>query len=135
MDRNKFVKGMLEVLHFSKDENMNNIKTIKKWNNLSDEKCHSEMNGETLVNMVAIGELAELQEVLTKEYRGEAGHYDILEEIADVYIVLEELKMAYGISGYEIEKAIAIKTNRCLARTVNNPIEEVIRLRKGGNDG
>lgn len=115
MNRKKFAKKMKKEFDFSANMIRKNIERIKKRNNEADLGCHVKMNKETMVNMVAIGELAELQEVLAKEYRGQAGHFDVLEEIADVYIVLKQLKLAHGISEYEVEKAMAIKTERCLS--------------------
>lgn len=48
-----------------------------------------------LQKIVAIEELSELQKKLTKDLRGNANDEHIAEEMADVEIMLEQLKIMY----------------------------------------
>lgn len=56
--------------------------------------------------IVAIEELSELQKELTKALRGKLRIEKLLEEIADVEIILEQLKLMY--SDCQIEKLTKI---------------------------
>ncbi|ACQ54028.1 hypothetical protein FDF29_11860 [Clostridium botulinum] len=75
-------------------------------------------NGVTLQKFVAIEELAELQQAISKYQREPTifGIDNIEEEIADVHIVLEELKIIFGIDKEEIENRIDYKLDRELKR-------------------
>ncbi|EQB3100459.1 nucleoside triphosphate pyrophosphohydrolase family protein [Clostridium botulinum] len=75
-------------------------------------------NNEELQSFVAIEELAELQQAISK-YQREPTIFNIdniAEEMADVYIVLEELKCLFSIYNDEIEKQIDYKLDRELKR-------------------
>lgn len=75
-------------------------------------------NNEKLQSFVAIEELAELQQAISK-YQREPTIFNIdniAEEIADVYIILEELKHLFPIYEDEIEKQIDYKIKRELKR-------------------
>lgn len=52
-------------------------------------------NGYVLQKIVAIEELSELQKEITKDLRGNANDEHIAEEMADVEIMLEQLKIMY----------------------------------------
>lgn len=52
--------------------------------------------GERMQVIVAIEELSELQKELTKFLRGQADEKHINEEMADVEIMLEQLKLMFG---------------------------------------
>ena len=62
--------------------------------------------------VVIMEELAELQKEVSKMYRGEGDCYAVLEEMADVIICMDFLKIMNGLSDYDVDKAIAIKLNR-----------------------
>ena len=49
--------------------------------------------------VVAMEEMAELTKELSKAYRGDADYKHIAEEIADVEIMLEQLKIIFGCDG------------------------------------
>lgn len=53
--------------------------------------------GAFMQTVVAIEELSELQKELCKSIRGTADKNHIAEEIADVEIMLEQLKLLYGV--------------------------------------
>lgn len=51
-----------------------------------------------LQKVVAIEEMSELQKELSKNLRGKDNRLDIAEEVADVEIMLEQMKILYGIN-------------------------------------
>lgn len=61
---------------------------------------------------VAIEECAELQKELTKAIRGKENDMRISEEIADVEICLDQLKMFYDPSGLNVELFKEFKLKR-----------------------
>jgi NTP pyrophosphatase (non-canonical NTP hydrolase) len=62
--------------------------------------------------IVAIEELSELQKELTKSLRGKNNKESIIEEMADVYIMLEQMKLYYGIDDKAIIDKVEEKNNR-----------------------
>ncbi|KOM97095.1 hypothetical protein ACP49_16310 [Clostridium botulinum] len=77
-----------------------------------------ECNRIELQKFVAVEELAELQQAISK-YQREPTIFNIdniAKEMADVYIILEELKLIYSICNAEIETEIAYKIKRELKR-------------------
>ena len=65
---------------------------------------------------IAIEELSELTKELCKSKRGYTHKNHIAEEMADVLIMLEQLKIIYGISNSEIKHWIDHKMNRLSKR-------------------
>ena len=65
--------------------------------------------------IVAIEELSELQKEVCKDLRGKGDREHIIEEMADVQLVLDELKEYYGISQeeiYRIKRAKMLRTEK-----------------------
>ena len=98
MDRNEFTKKMLskdiyitqkEILHIINESICNTPKMLKY--------------------IIAIEELSELQKEISKHARGEHNWMAIVEEMADVYIMLETIKHIVDIPATAVEKAINIK--------------------------
>jgi hypothetical protein len=50
---------------------------------------------------VAIGELAELIDVIIKERRNQKNIIDVVHEIADAQICLDQLKIIFGLEAYD----------------------------------
>jgi UDP-N-acetylmuramyl tripeptide synthase len=77
--------------------------------------------GNTMQTIVAIEEMSELQKALAKYLRGLQYHdfadilADIREEIADVQIMLDQLKMIFD-DGQTVEKIIDEKLQRTVDR-------------------
>ena len=69
--------------------------------------------------VIIMEELAELSQQVSKKIRGKEDKMHLLEEIADVYICLEELKMLNGFTEKEIEIAKTVKLNR-IKNKLNN---------------
>ena len=68
--------------------------------------------GTTLQSTVAMEELAELIKEISKVIRGNKNADGMIEEIADVLIMIEQLKLMYNISDEEIESEISDKMYR-----------------------
>lgn len=68
--------------------------------------------GRILQTIVAIEEMAELQKELSKALRSKENYSGIVEEIADVQIMLEQLKIIFDISEEEIDKQMTFKLQR-----------------------
>ena len=62
--------------------------------------------------IVAIEELSELQKELCKMVRGLGDHAHLSEEMADVYVMLEQLKIIYEVDPEEIEKQMNEKLDQ-----------------------
>lgn len=68
--------------------------------------------------VIAIEELSELQKLLCKYLRfkatgrGDIAYSDIVEEVADVEIMLQQLKMAFDIKDYHLENITHNKLRR-----------------------
>lgn len=66
--------------------------------------------------VVAIEELSELQKEICKSLRDKTSLSNLCEEIADVYIMLAQLKIYYDITDTEINKVINQKIERTKER-------------------
>lgn len=64
--------------------------------------------------LVAIEEMAELTQALSKSgrYGIEAARAQVLEEMADVYIMLEQLKIIFDFSAEEVQREQAVKLGK-----------------------
>ena len=71
---------------------------------------------------MAIEEMSELTKELLKDRRGKENRSDIAMEMADVYIMLEQLKFIFGIDETELKVNAELKIQR-------------LKNRIGGNDG
>lgn len=69
--------------------------------------------------MICIEELAELQIAITKLERGRQDNDNLIEEMADVYIILGMLEQLYFIDKQVLEKEIKRKMERNLSRIVD----------------
>lgn len=62
--------------------------------------------------IVAIEELSELQKEITKHIRRKGLRENLIEEFADVQLMLLQIKVLFKIGDNEIENAIRYKMNR-----------------------
>lgn len=65
---------------------------------------------------MCIEEMSELTKEICKHKRGKNNHDEIVEEMADVYIMMEQLKIMINISPEDIELAKDIKLDRLRER-------------------
>lgn len=66
--------------------------------------------------VVAVEELAELQKEICKAVRGQLNKENLTEELADCWIMTEQIKMMFNITDADINKIVAQKTARLKER-------------------
>lgn len=89
---------------------MDSLKVLKK--------AISTYGKESQLDM-CIEEMSELTKEICKHKRGAYNNEEIIEEIADVYIMLEQMKMIFGISEQQINEQIDFKVARLEGRLKN----------------
>ena len=62
--------------------------------------------------IVSLEELSELQKEICKKLRDNENEDKIIEEMADVYIVLEDIKQIFQIKDKDIQREVNYKLNR-----------------------
>ena len=75
-----------------------------------------ETYGADLQKQVAIEEMAELTKEICKDFRGKGDREHIIEEIADVDIMLQQLMIMYDITTEEMLNAVGTKIIRLSKR-------------------
>lgn len=78
-----------------------------------------EVNGAQMQQIVAMEELAELQKEVSKMIRNKGNRAHLVEEIADVHIVLATLIKIHNIHEDEVQKEVTKKIER-----LNNRLSE-----------
>lgn len=66
--------------------------------------------------VVAVEELSELQKEVCKAVRGQLNKEHLTEELADCWIVIEQLKMMFNITDADVQKVVWQKTARLKER-------------------
>ena len=66
--------------------------------------------------IITVEELSELQKEVTKQLRNEGKMENLVEEMADVYIVMEYIKLIFAINDEDIKTEIAFKIDRLMSR-------------------
>ena len=79
--------------------------------NLYDQEKFVKEGGKTQ-EIVWVEELGELQHEITKSLRGNLRKEHLIEELADVLICIEQLRIKYNISEEQLQKWIDVKHNR-----------------------
>lgn len=74
------------------------------------------LNGVETEWVIIMEELSELIQEVSKHYRGKGCSMHLLEEMADVYICLDELKLITGIDDRDIMAAVSVKMDRIKKR-------------------
>ena len=75
-----------------------------------------ETYGKDMQLNVAIEEFSELIKEICKHKRGEGNIDNIIEEMADCYIMLEQIRIIFGIGNLDIDKAMIRKLDRLAKR-------------------
>jgi NTP pyrophosphatase (non-canonical NTP hydrolase) len=76
-------------------------------------------NGKPMQTVVAIEELSELQKELTKFIRGKGNRENLIEEVADVLVMITQIQLMYHIPDDDVEKVMHFKLNRLKERIEN----------------
>lgn len=71
-----------------------------------------EINGEQIKKIITMEECGELIQEISKDLRGKFNHCHMVEEIADVLICIEMLKMIYHVDEKELQDFINYKVDR-----------------------
>lgn len=104
------------VLTQNKKEKLNNVRKIQVTPENMQSICTQAVNsfGDAPQMLVAIEEMAELTQALSKSgrYGIEAARAQVLEEMADVYIMLEQLKIIFNFSAEEVQREQAVKLEK-----------------------
>ncbi len=75
-----------------------------------------ETYGKENQSMMVLEEMAELQKEVCKSLRGNNNHDEIFEEIADVLIMIEQLKIMHDVKYRELNEMFNFKINRLKER-------------------
>ena len=81
--------------------------------------------GKVHQTFIAIEEMSELTKALTKNMRGEHNRQDIVEELADVYIVLDQIMLMNGIDLDDVVRKMNEKAQRTADRLEGETDESV----------
>ena len=73
-------------------------------------------NGKAMQTVVAIEEMSELQKELTKFIRGKGNRDNLIEEVADVLVMITQIQLMYHIPDDEVERIMHLKLNRLKER-------------------
>ena len=76
--------------------------------------AHKAMGDRVMVN--AMEELAELIQAISKGLRGKLDKNNLAEELADVSIIIDWIKIYFGIDQQEVNKWVDYKLNRIFKR-------------------
>ena len=71
-----------------------------------------EIYGKDMQLNVAIEELSELIKEICKNKRGSNNRKNIIEEMADCYIMLEQVAIIFDISNHDINEVVSYKIER-----------------------
>lgn len=73
-------------------------------------------NGIKTQSVIAMEECAELIKEISKQIRGIGDKEHLIEEMADVYIILEQLKVMYNITNEDVDRWLDKKVARLEGR-------------------
>ena len=79
-----------------------------------------ETYGKENQSMMLFEEMAELQKEVCKSLRGNNNHDEIVEEIANVLIMIEQLKIMHDVKYRELNEMLNFKINRLKERLGQN---------------
>jgi NTP pyrophosphatase (non-canonical NTP hydrolase) len=77
-------------------------------------------NGKAMQTVVAIEEMSELQKELTKFIRGKGNRENLIEEVADVLVMITQIQIMYALPDDEVERIMHLKLNRLKERMEQN---------------
>lgn len=77
-------------------------------------------NGKAMQTVVAIEEMSELQKELSKFIRGKGNRENLIEEVADVLVMITQIQLMYALQDDEVERIMSLKLNRLKERMEQN---------------
>lgn len=100
MNREKFIEGLNSDVTFTDEERAEiYFKSIER-------------NGGSALAVIAIEEMAELQQQITKMLRERGDMIGLVEEMADVIIATSILQCIFGVDANVLTKAVDVKLKR-----------------------
>ena len=114
MDRQKFEKKFNEKDNYDylDDESINAV--LEMVTECTDDLSKTAASGKDRQLLIAMEELAELSQEVSKYLRGKGDYIGLLEELADVTIVIKHIKMILGINDEDLNRAVCIKIDESL---------------------
>lgn len=110
MDRGEFIKKFGSVTDLDTEEKM--IGVMKE--NL--EHCLSHTGSYDAIKIISMEECNELSIEISKALRDQTSIVGLIEEMADVLISIQELRLIYSIEDCVIQDAIRVKLDRMRER-------------------
>lgn len=117
-DNNNEFEELLKVLNKAINEKSENISLYKDPARVF-EKAICKYGKQAQLD-VAVEEMAELTKEIIKSKRGASNYHQIVEELADVYIMLTQIRLIYGIHDEELINAMDLKIARLEKRLQND---------------
>ena len=100
MNREKFIEGLNSDIAFTDEERAEiYAKSIER-------------NGAATLSVIAMEEMAELQQQVSKMLRRKGDIIGLVEEMADVIIATSILQCIFGVNADVLTKAVDVKLNR-----------------------
>ena len=115
MDREEFINEFSSTDIKSKDDMYFNLDKLNT-EAISHDSLHFNFEGKHIRGLTSLvifmEEMSELQKEMSKVIRNKGDRFNILEELADVSICIERIKLLLNISDEELYKAMQVKMNR-----------------------
>lgn len=93
-----------------------NMELVKQWNEAGNQNTIEATGDLTIRSIIAMEELAECSQAISKSLRKEDFRTNLIEEIADVYSMLYHVMRKHNITEEDIQKARLVKMKRDLDR-------------------
>lgn len=100
MNREKFIEGLNSDIAFTDEERAEIYATSIA------------RNSSSIISVIAMEEMAELQQQVSKMLRGRGDMVGLVEEMADVIIATSTLQCVFGVDANVLTKAIDVKLKR-----------------------
>lgn len=92
------------------------MKLLKEWNEAGNNDAMKTHGNLMIRSVIAMEELSECSQAISKSLRKEEFKTNLIEEIADVYNLLYHVMDKHGITEKDIQKARVVKINRDLSK-------------------
>lgn len=114
MDRQKFEEKFKERDNYEYLDNESINAILEMVTECTEDLSTTASGSEDRQLLIAMEELAELSQEVSKYLRGKGDYMGLLEELADVTIVMKHIKMILGIKDEDLNRAVCIKIDESL---------------------
>lgn len=127
MDRQKFEKKFNEKdnYYYLDDESINAV--LEMITECTEDLSKTAPSGKARQLLIAMEELAELSQEVSKYLRGKGDYIGLLEELADVTIVIRHIKMILDVKEEDLTRAVGIKIDEALDKIGPSTSRTLIR--------